>query len=62
MGRQMADKWYEFNPQSNITAYELAQILKVLMMIKINEELKAELPKYADRHFQEVRDDENIRS
>jgi hypothetical protein len=58
----MADKWYEFNPQSNITAYELAQILKVLMMIKINEELKAELPKYADRHFQEARDDENIHS
>jgi hypothetical protein len=58
----MADKWYEFNPQSNITAYELAQILKVLMMIKINEDLKSKLPKYADRHFQEKRDDENIRS
>lgn len=50
----MDEKWYEFNPQSNINVYELAQIIQALMMIRINDDLKAKLPKYADRHFQEV--------
>jgi hypothetical protein len=58
----MDEKWYEFNPQSNINVYELAQILQALMMIRINDDLKAKLPKYADRHFQEVRDDQDLRS
>ena len=57
----MDEKWYEFNPQSNIDVYELAQILQTLMMIRINDDLKAKLPKYADRHFQEVKDDKDIR-
>jgi|LakMenE01Jun11ns_1017448.scaffolds.fasta_scaffold7314175_2 hypothetical protein len=58
----MDEKWYEFNPQSNINVYELAQILQTLMMIRINDDLKSKLPKYADRHFQEVRDDQDLRS
>jgi hypothetical protein len=58
----MDEKWYEFNPQSNINVYELAQILQALMMIRINDDLKAKLPKYADRHFQEVKDDQDLRS
>jgi hypothetical protein len=58
----MDEKWYEFNPQSNINVYELAQILQTLMMIRINDDLKAKLPKYADRHFQEVKDDQDLRS
>jgi hypothetical protein len=58
----MDERWYEFNPQSNINVYELAQILQALMMIRINDDLKAKLPKYADRHFQEVRDDQDLRS
>ena len=53
-----SDQFYKFNPMSSISAYELAQIIRDVFQVSINEGMFKIIPKEVKHHFQNITETE----